>query len=235
MAGLELLSSPAERRTELKARHVTVAIVALALGAAAPAQSVLFDFESGQFTGTPLDQLSGGVRAHIVGTGSGYSIQNIAQVIGLYPTGFSDLGLSPNSVFAADLLISFSNQTTGTPLSLTDFGILAAPQELACDSSATLRISAYNGASLVGFADRTAPVLDTYMWPTIDVNFSSAQPFDNVVVHFQAPPPTGGDYGVIFVADNMNITLAAVPEPLSVLEIGAGLVTLASLRRRRHA
>lgn len=27
-----------------------------------------------------------------------------------------------------------------------------------------------------------------------------------MVVHYDKPPPTGGDYGVIFVADNMNVT-----------------------------
>jgi len=82
----------------------------------ASAQSILFDFDNGpQYSGTPLDQISGGVRAHFDATGSAYSIQNIAQVIGMYPTGFAGLGLSPGSVFQSDLTISFFDSATSAP------------------------------------------------------------------------------------------------------------------------
>lgn len=211
--------------------HLAIGLSVLGSVGTAAAQSVLFDFDGGpQYTGTPLDQISGGYRAHFVGTGSGYSIQNIAQVILMSPTGFSGLGLSPNSVFGADLLISFFNQADGTAQSVSDFSLMVAPQELACDSSSRMRVTAYNGSTLVGTQTAIAPNLDTYTWPTIDLAFSSAQPFDNVVVHFDAAPPTGGDYGVIFVADNMQIT--PVPEPATV----AGLMVcgLAFLTRRRR-
>jgi hypothetical protein len=37
---------------------------------------------------------------------------------------------------------------------------------------------------------------------------SSPQGFDTVVVHYDAPPPTGGDWGPIFMADYMVVTIA---------------------------
>jgi hypothetical protein len=215
----------------LKTLHLAIGLGLVGSIGTASAQSVLFDFDGGpQFAGTPLDQISGGYRAHFTASGSAYSIQNIAQVIGMSPTGFSGLGLSPGSVFASDLLISFFNQSDGTAQDVSDFSMLVAPQELACDSSARMRVTAYNGSTLVGTQTAIAPNLDTYTWPTINLAFSSAQLFNNVVVHFDAIPPTGGDYGVIFVADNMQIT--PVPEPATV----AGLLVcgLAVLVRRRR-
>ncbi len=212
------------------ARYLTLFIFTLGFAVSSSAQNILFDFNGGpQFTGTPVDQVSGGVRAHFTGTGNGYSIQNTAQVIGTLPTGFSGLGLSPNSVFAADLGISFFKQSDGTAQNINSFSILVAPQELACDSSSTMKVFAYKGANLVGSAIATAN-LDTYTWPTITLAFSSAQFFDNVIVHFQAAPPTGGDWGPIFVADNVNIN--AVPEPATVATLLLG--SLALMRRRRR-
>jgi hypothetical protein len=38
------------------------------------------------------------------------------------------------------------------------------------------------------------------------LSFNSTQPFDNIVIHYDAPPPTGGDYGPIFMADNLVVT-----------------------------
>ena len=66
------------------------------------------------------------------------------------------------------------------------------------------------------------------------LSFSSAQVFNSVVVHYDAPPPTGGDYGPIFMADNMIVT-AAVPEPESyaMLLAGLGLVGFAVRRREQ--
>lgn len=212
---------------------LTLILAAGALGAltsSVSAQSVLFDFNNGpQFTSTPLDQISGGVRAHFTATGSGYSIQNTAQVIGVLPTGFSGLGLCPNSVFGADLMVSFFDASTSNVLQLSSVSFMTAPQELACDTSSTIRLSAFHGASLVGFVDATAQG-DVFTWPTITPTFTSGQPFDNIVVHFQAGPPTGGDWGPIFAADNLTVT--PVPEPATIIAIGVGL-SLVALRRRR--
>ena len=51
-------------------------------------------------------------------------------------------------------------------------------------------------------------------WPTATLGFSSISGFNNVVVHYDQRPPTGGDWGPIFMADNMNVTSAPfVPPP----------------------
>ncbi|HVT11309.1 MAG TPA: PEP-CTERM sorting domain-containing protein [Fimbriimonadaceae bacterium] len=213
----------------------TIAVWALGvalvgISAMAEGQSVLFDFNNGpQFTSTPIDQTVSGIRAHFEATGSGYSIQDIAQVIGMLPTGFSGLGLSPNSVFGSDLLISFKDASSN-PLYLTSLSIQVAPQELACDSSSTMRITAYNGANLVG-TNLAVATGDVFTWPTIDLGFTSAQSFDNVVVHFESGPPTGGDWGGIFVADNLLVT--PVPEPAALVGLGLGVLAMSRLRRRR--
>ena len=39
-------------------------------------------------------------------------------------------------------------------------------------------------------------------------------PFDKVVVHYDKAPVTGGDYGTIFMADNMVVTPAPLPAVL---------------------
>jgi hypothetical protein len=219
--------------------YLAVSIACLCAACTANAQAILFDFEGGpQYTGTPLDQVAGGIRAHFSGqnedpTHPAYSIQNIAQVIGVTPPGFSGLGLSPDSVFGADLYISFFKQSDGKPVGLTDLSLLTAPQELACDSSSTMRITAYNGTHLVGTHTAIAPTQDTYTWPTINLSFTSAQPFDNVAIHFEAGPPTGGDWGGIFVSDNLRIT--PVPAPASLAVFGIGTVPLGLAMRRRFA
>ena len=196
---------------------------------AACTQAALFDLESIPIhTPFPADQVSEGIRAHFSGE---YSIQDLTQVILMMPTGFSGHSISPNSVFRADLSVSFFVDGTANPALVDSASILVAPQELACDSSATMRITAYRGTIQVGTATAIAPQLDTYMWPTIDLSITPGQLFDNVVVHWEKAPPTGGDYGVIFVADNLQVH--AVPEPQAMLGLGlAGCAALIRWRKR---
>ncbi len=118
--------------------------------------------------------------------------------MGFTPAGFSGNCLYPSSVFASDLLVSFS-------ASLVDFSILYAPQELACDSSATMRVTAYLDTALVGTSTTNA-VAGT--WPSETLRFSSGQPFNRVVGHYDKPPVTGGDWGPIFMVDNLRVGLA---------------------------
>ena len=166
------------------------------------AQDILFDFENAAaHTSLPLQLSAGGVTAQLSATGQGFSIQP-ANTMGFTPVGFSGNSIYPNSVYAADLLISFSAP-------LTDFSILYAPQELACDSSATMRVTAYIDGALVGYAITNA---QAGTWPSEILRFSSTQSFTSVVVHYDKPPVTGGDWGPIFMADNMRIT--AVPSPI---------------------
>jgi hypothetical protein len=169
------------------------------------AQSVLFDFENApRFSPLPISLAVGGITAHFSATGQGYSIQ-LATVQGLNPVGFSGNCIYPGSINAADLIVEFS-----TPL--TDFSILYAPEEYACDSSATMRVSAYLNSALVGTATTNA---QAGTWPSETLRLSSAQGFDKVVVHYDQPPVTGGDWGPVFMADNMTVTPAQPPIVLS--------------------
>lgn len=163
---------------------------------AAQAQSVLFDFDSSSPGSTlPIDVTQSGITAHLSATGQGFSIQQ-HDVLGFTPAGFVGLVVYPNSVFLADLLVSFN-------VVLTDLSIMYAPEEYACDSSATMRVTGYLNGNFV--ATNTAT---TYAgtWPTGTLTLTAPQGFDSVVIHYDAPPPTGGDWGPIFMADNMIVT-----------------------------
>jgi len=161
------------------------------------AQAVLFDFDNAPlYTSLPISQTAGGITAHLSATGQGYSIQN-ANVLGFTPQGFAGRILYPNSIYLSDLLINF-DQT------LTDFSIMYSPQELGCDNSATMRVTAFMHGGYVGTNTRTATFPGT--WPSDTLSCSFAQGFDSVVVHYDSRPPTCQDYGVIYLADNMRVT-----------------------------
>jgi Secretion system C-terminal sorting domain len=163
----------------------------------ASAQAVLFDFDNApQYTPLPIDQTAGGITAHLSATGQGYSIQ-AANVLGFTPPGFAGNIIYPSSIYLSDLLISFSQV-------LNSFSIMYSPQELGCDDSAILRVTAYLNGSFVGTNTRTATVPGTWPVDTLSCNFP--QGFDSVVVHYDSHPPTCQDYGVIFMADNMYVT-----------------------------
>jgi hypothetical protein len=187
----------------MRTNHAASLIFAALLAAPAVAcgATVLFDFDNAPLHAPlPLDVTSGTLVAHLSATGEGFSIQT-ADVLGFTPAGFSGYAIYPSSVFAADLLVAFSSPVQGV-------SILYAPEEYACDSSATMRITAYLGAAFVGTATATAPAPGT--WPTGTLEIALPTPFDNVVIHYDAPPPTGGDWGPVFMADNMSVTTADV-------------------------
>ncbi|HEV2208070.1 MAG TPA: hypothetical protein VG167_04800 [Verrucomicrobiae bacterium] len=166
------------------------------------AQSILFDFNNAPvYTPLPISLTVGGVTAHFSATGGGYSIQSVTTAT-VVPVGFTGNFIFPSTIYASDLLVSFSTN-------LTQFSIQYAPEELACDSSATMRVTAYLGNTFVGTATTNA-VAGT--WPVQTLGFESGQQFNNVVVHYDAAPVTGGDYGPIFIADNMSIT--PIPPPI---------------------
>jgi hypothetical protein len=165
------------------------------------AQSIVFDFNDAlAHTPLPIDSTRSGITAHFSASGQGYSIQD-AGVLGFTPAGFTGNAIYPNSVYAADLMVGFSKQ-------LTSFSIMYAPEEYACDSSATLRVTGYLGATFVATATTTAPVPGT--WPTGVLTLNPSRGFDNVVVHYDSGPPTGGDWGPIFMADNMVVIPDAI-------------------------
>ena len=99
-----------------------------------------------------------------------------------------------------------------------------------------MRVTAYMNGAFVGTNTATA---NPGTWPTATLGFSSAQAFNSVVVHYDAPPPTGGDWGPIFMADNMSVTAvpAPIPEPetYTMLLTGLGLLGWVGRRRKQKA
>lgn len=189
----------------MKTKTIVVLLITL-LTIRAEAQSVLFDFGNApQYTPLPINLTVSGITAHFSATGQGYSIQ-LATCQGLNPLGFSGLCIYPSSINAADLVADFS-----TPL--TDFSILYAPEEYACDSSATMRVTTYLNGALVGTTTTNA---QAGTWPTETLQFSSTQTFNRVVVHYDKGPVTGGDWGPVFMADNMAVTPAPLPPSLQI-------------------
>jgi hypothetical protein len=182
------------------------------LAASAPAQTVLFDFSTAsQYSPLPINLTVGGVSAHFSSTGlGGYSIQ-LYNCQGLNPAGFSGLCLYPSSVYGADLNVSFSKP-------LIAFSILYSPQELGCDFSATMRVTAYMNGVLVDTATTNATALCPCTWPSQTLAISTLQPFNSVVVRYDTAPACA-DIGPIFMADNMYVT----PAPTIVLNSPARL------------
>ena len=158
--------------------------------------AVTYDFDSGPaHTSFPLDLTVNGLTAHFTG---GYSIQP-AGTLGFTPLGFSGLCVYPNSVFASDLGVAFSE-------ALTDFSILYAVDELACDISARMRVTAYLAGAPVGTNTMVAPVPGTYPSATLAITVPGG--FNSVVVHWDAAGTGCQDYGPIFLADNVTVRRA---------------------------
>ena len=199
---MKVMPSPSHPAPLVPGRRALLLASALCFVGAAQAAGgtkLTFNFDAGpEFGSTPFVQTSGGVSATVSATGRGYSLQR-ANVLGWTPKGFSGLIVYPNSIDASDLIFAFSHP-------LSTFSIKFAPEEYGCDSSATLQVQAWRGDILVGTATGQAKHPGT--WPTGQLVFKSAKPFDTVVVHYLLPPPTGGDWGSIFLADMMKVTLA---------------------------
>jgi hypothetical protein len=165
-------------------------------------QPVLFDFNNAPLhSSLPMDLSVNGITAHFSATGQGYSIQD-ANVLGFTPSGFDGRCIYPNSIFLSDLLISFDH-------TLTDFSILYACQELGCDDAATMRVTARMNGTFIGTTTKTASNPGT--WPADTLSCRFIQGFNSVIVHYDHRPPTCQDYGVIFMADNMQVTSLDIP------------------------
>jgi hypothetical protein len=67
-----------------------------------------------------------------------------------------------------------------------------------------------NKLTMIGTTTTNA---QTGTWPSETLQFTSAQSFNSVVIHYDKPPVTGGDYGPIFLADNM----AVIPAPPTIV------------------
>jgi len=206
-------------------KTIALCVAAGLLGVArVPAQTISYDFDTAPVHGSlPLSLTVDGVSALFSSTGQGFSIQP-ANTMGFTPSGFSGNCIYPNSVFAADLRISFSQ-------SLSALSVLYAPQELACDSSATMRVTAFMDNTQVGTATMVADPPGT--WPSATLAINVPDGFNNVTIHYDSPPPTGGDWGPIFMADNLLVTTIPEPGRLPMLSVVASLALI--LRRRAAA
>ena len=196
-------------KTSILFHSIIVAIAGFVTGEL-NAQTVLFDFDSAPLhSPLPIDQTVNGVTARFSSGSSfyNYSIQRPSDVIYFTPPGFAGSCIVPSTVFASDLLISFGSTK------LNAISLMYSPEEYATDSSCTMRITAYLGSAYVGTNTFTIPLPGT--WPVGTLSFHSTQPFDNVVVHYDAAPVTGGDYGPIFMVDNVLIT--EVPVVMSIV------------------
>ena len=161
--------------------------------------TILFTFDDAPVhTSLPVAVSNGGLTATLYGGMYNFSIQPYGSV-GLAPAGMSGLYIFPNSVFASDLTIEFSQ-------SITEFSILYSPQEIGCDDSATMRATGYLNSEFVATDTATVPAPGTY--PTGTLSLSDANSFNRVVIHYDARPPTCQDYGMIFIADNMLVKRA---------------------------
>jgi hypothetical protein len=211
------------------ARYIAVfVLVLLGVCGKVAADIIVYNFDAAPLhSPLPLDQTVAGVTAHIASATAiyNYSVQQ-ANAPGSTPAGFAGSCISPNTINQSDLAISFSQLVNSA-------SILYAPDELATDSSCTMRITGYLGATYVGTNTHTISPPGT--WPSGTLSLVSVQPFDNVVIHYDHAPVTGGDYGPIFMAD--NLTIATVPEPgsLLTLALGGAMTAAAILIRRRRS
>jgi hypothetical protein len=157
----------------------------------------VFNFDNGPVHASlPLSYISGGLGATFSATGQGFSTQP-AGTVGINPPGFSGIELYPNSVYAADLIVDFSEP-------VGDFSILYATQELGCDTSATMRVSVYLNGAFVATATNTGP--NTGSYPSNTLAIAAPSGFNRAVVHYDARPATCQDWGPIFLADNVFVT-----------------------------
>jgi hypothetical protein len=90
---------------------------------------------------------------------------------------------------------------------LVDFSIMYSPHELGCDTSATMRVTAYANGTFVETTTKTASFPGTSPVDTLRCGFPPG--FDSVVVHYDSPPSCQG-CGTIYMAHNMRVTSVAV-------------------------
>lgn len=200
----------------------------------AKASTITFDFDSGTPTlvageNIPLDQTSGGLTAHFSfpsGFGfGGYSVQN-ASSTQFVLSQFSGNYLYPNSLDPGPLDILFSQPITSISFTFAtaDFHQNEVPT--------TILLTAFENSSAVGSATAHGTYgNDTMPMGTLSFD-SGGKAFTMVEISIPPAPLASSD----FLVDNINVTsgsLTPVPEPGAFSLMGAALLSLAPLLRRR--
>ena len=186
-------------------RQILVLLAAAGLCGPTRAQSVLFDFDTAPaHSPLPIDLTVGGITAHFVRHRTG-----VLDPAGRHP------GLHARR-FRRQLHLP-QQRVRGRPPdrlleTVTDFSILYAPRGTGLRFVGDEAGNRLHERVVRGNETMIADPPGT--WPTATLGFSSISGFNNVVVHYDQRPPTGGDWGPIFMADNMNVTSAPfVPPP----------------------
>ena len=132
-----------DHKMKLKSLNTLIFTCAILLPIISASQSVLFDFDNALvYTPLPISQTESGITANISATGQGYSIQSVSTAT-VVPAGYTGNFIFPSSISLSDLLIRFDPPLSG-------FSIWYSPQELGCDTSATMRVTAYLNGIYVG-------------------------------------------------------------------------------------
>jgi hypothetical protein len=191
-------------------------LASILMCAPAMGEMVLFDFEGAQNSQSTLELTVNGVTARFENA----YINDIEQSIVLVPAGFFGNGLDCGPF----LIVSFPLQM------ITDFSIMVAPLITGANGpeTAVFYVEAYKDGFDVG--TNTFSVTGEFFPPTT-VHFESAPGFNEVFIINASAPFSGFS----FVADNMTVVTAPVPEPstlvmLSTLALIA--VCIGGLRKR---
>jgi hypothetical protein len=198
------------------------------------ADTITFDFDNGSPTlssllNLPVDQTSGGLTAHFgFLPGGGFSLQSDGTT-GWHLSQFTGLYVNPNSLSPGPLEIAFSQP-------VTDISFVFATADFNQAELATIiQLTAYmdsTGTSVVG-STTTRGSYGTDSMPMGTLSFSSGTPFSFVDIGIPQGQPQGtADFLVDNIAVTTTATAAVVPEPVTYLLSGIGLLMLGLLRHR---
>jgi hypothetical protein len=202
--------------------RVSLLFCGIAAASAAYASPILFDFED-QALGdyTSLNLVQPGLSVELKRE-SGSEL----RIIGITPTlaasyGWGSRTLVPGGDQDLDraMIMNFSLPVTSVSFQLGDFGV---DEDVAY-------LEAYVDENTVGFVDSTTLDLGLHNLNNevpLSLTLTSATPFRSV--RFNGG---GSNFPSSLFWDNLQVT--PVPEPASMLALGAGLAALAARRRRR--